>query len=151
MQNRFNVALRNLRLKSTPKRLAILEFLAKADTYVGPDEVWHSLQGTFARIGLPTVYRNLEELAAGGIISKVIHPNRQLYYHFCPNHDQHHHHFICLSCRRVEDVAFCGIDRLAQEVRERIGGEVLSHILQVNGLCHSCLTNSGAWTMGGAH
>lgn len=140
MSHRFSGILRTLRLKSTPKRLAILEFLAAADTYVSPEEVWSSLQGSFARVGLPTVYRNLEELASGGVISKVIHPNRQLYYYFCPNHDQHHHHFVCLSCRRVADVAFCGIDALEREVRERMGGTVLSHIMQVNGLCHDCLS-----------
>jgi Fe2+ or Zn2+ uptake regulation protein len=143
MSSPFRRALRDLRLKSTPQRLAILEFLAAASTYVSPEEVWHNIQATCVRVGLPTVYRNLEELANGGVISKVIHPNRQLYYFFCANHD-HHHHFICLSCRRVADVAFCGIDAVEQEVHEQIGGRVLSHIVQVNGLCQACLTTDAA-------
>lgn len=129
--------LKNLNLKSTPKRLAILRMLAEEETYISPEEIWRRLRGQFSRIGLPTVYRVLEELADGGVISKVIHPNRQLYYYFCTNR-QHHHHFICLSCRRVEDVEACGLERIEEQVKKRMGGTVLSHILQVNGLCREC-------------
>ncbi|HYS44652.1 MAG TPA: transcriptional repressor [Geobacteraceae bacterium] len=132
-----NQTLKSLNLKATPKRLAILGLLGEEMTYLSPEDVWHRLKGQFSRIGLPTVYRNLEELAAGGVVTKVIHPDRKLYYHFCPNRD-HHHHFICLACRRVEDVDICGLENIEREVGERIGGKVLSHLVQVNGLCRAC-------------
>ncbi len=131
--------LKSLNLKATPKRLAILALLGEAMTYVSPEEIWHQLKGEFGRIGLPTVYRNMEELAAGGVISKVIHPNRQLYYYFCPNR-VHHHHFVCLECRRVEDVDACGMEDIEREIGERLGGRVISHLVQVNGLCRDCST-----------
>ncbi len=67
-------ALKGLKLKNTPRRRAVLECLASATTYVSPDEVWQALQGRFSRLGLPTVYRIMEELAAGGLIDKVLHP-----------------------------------------------------------------------------
>ena len=98
MSHDFPSMLRDLHLKVTPRRLAILAALSAATTYVSPEEVQQKLQGESVPIGLPTVYRNLEELADGGVISKVLHPNRQLYYYFCPNRS-HHHHFVCLSCR----------------------------------------------------
>ena len=139
MTHDFPLMLKELQLKVTPKRLAILDFMALASTYVSPEEVRQKLRKKFASIGLPTVYRNLEELAAGGIISKIIHPNRQLYYHFCPT-IQHHHHFICLSCRRVEDLQICAVEGFEEEISGRIKGKVLSHILQVNGLCQGCST-----------
>ncbi len=132
-----NQTLKSLNLKATPKRLAILGLLGEEMTYLSPEDVWHRLKGQFSSIGLPTVYRNLEELAAGGVVTKVIHPDRKLYYHFCPNRD-HHHHFICLVCRRVEDVDICGLENIEREVGERIGGKVLSHLVQVNGLCRAC-------------
>src|ERR1035441_2318133 len=129
--------LKSIKMKATPKRMAILDILGKEMAYVGPEEVWLKMKGQFSRIGLPTIYRNLEELATCGVITKIIHPNRQLYYHFCPNHD-HHHHFICLACRRVEDVAVCSLEGIEREVANRIGGKVLSHLIQVNGLCRDC-------------
>ena len=137
MAHDFPMMLKELQLKVTPKRMAILDFLAGASTYVSPEEVRQKLQAQFTSIGLPTVYRNLDELAAGGIISKIIHPNRQLYYYFCPN-IHHHHHFICLSCRRVEDLQICTVKGFEEEIGGRIKGKVLSHILQVNGLCQGC-------------
>jgi len=137
MPLRHSQTLKSLNMKATPKRLAILTLLGQEMTYAGPEDIWHKLKGQFGRIGLPTVYRNLEELAARGVITKVIHPDRKLYYHFCPNRD-HHHHFICLACRKVEDVDACGLEEIEREIGERIGGTVISHLVQVNGFCRTC-------------
>jgi Fe2+ or Zn2+ uptake regulation protein len=130
--------LKQLNLKVTPKRIAIVELLMKEPGYLSPEEIWKKMKGQFSRIGLPTVYRNLEELAEGNIISKITHPNRQLYYFFCGN-NEHHHHFVCLSCRNVDDINFCAIHELRKEVKKKLNAQVLSHILQVNGLCKECL------------
>jgi Fe2+ or Zn2+ uptake regulation protein len=137
MTAQYGKTLKSLNLKATPKRLAILTLMGHEAAYISPEEIWLKLKSQFDRVGLPTVYRNLEELAAGGVITTVIHPNRQLYYHFCPNRE-HHHHFICVACRKVEDVDFCGLKNIEREVGEKIGGKVLSHVVQVNGLCRSC-------------
>ena len=138
MNEQHATTLKAVRMKATPKRLAILEVLQGENGYASPEELWQRLRGQFNRIGLPTVYRNLEDLAASGVISKVIHPNRQLYYYFCPNRD-HHHHFVCLSCRRVEDLPSCNLEPLERDISAKTGGKVLSHILQFTGLCGSCL------------
>jgi Fur family transcriptional regulator, ferric uptake regulator len=137
MLHDFPLILKDLRLKVTPKRLAILDFLARTGTFVSPEEVRQNLQEQFASIGLPTVYRNLDELASGGVIAKIIPPNRQLYYYFCSN-SNHHHHFICLSCGKVTDLHICAVKGLEEEINDQVGGKVMSHILQVNGLCRSC-------------
>lgn len=142
MSTSFSDSLRRVNLKSTPKRLAILGALADERAYASPEEIWQKLKESFSCIGLPTVYRNLEELAGAGMITKIIHPNRQLYYHFCTN-STHHHHFICVSCRKVEDVDFCGLDAVQNEIARRFGGKVLSHIVQVNGLCGDCSATAG--------
>jgi Fur family transcriptional regulator, ferric uptake regulator len=143
MDQRHAQALKDAGMKATPKRLAILDTLYAKSTYESPEELWKRLRDRFDRLGLPTVYRNLEELAASGVISKVIHPNRQLYYYFCPNRE-HHHHFVCLSCRKVADLPSCGIEALEREVSQKIGGKVLSHILQLNGLCGVCAEAGGS-------
>ncbi len=137
MDHDFPAMLKKLQLKVTPKRMAILDLLARSGSFVSPEEVRQKLQEKFASIGLPTVYRNLDELAAGGIIAKIIHPNRQLYYYLCPNSD-HHHHFVCLSCHKVMDLEICSVKELEDEIIDQIKGKVISHILQVNGLCGSC-------------
>jgi Fur family transcriptional regulator, ferric uptake regulator len=140
MLDEFPYTLKRLNLKITPKRVAILEILMKEPFYLSPEQIWKKMKKRFIKIGLPTVYRNLEELSERKVISKVTHPDRQLYYYLCQN-QSHHHHFICLSCRRVEDINLCGARDAEREVERKIGGKVLSHIMQVNGLCKKCLKN----------
>lgn len=137
MDSEFTGLLRGLNLKDTPKRRAILRILSRESVYVSPEDVWRRMKREFSQIGLPTVYRNLEELSERGALTKIIHPNRQLYYYFCPN-TGHHHHFICVSCQRVEDLKVCVLEELQEEIGDAIGGTVLSHIVQVNGLCGPC-------------
>ncbi len=129
---------RSLNLKATPKRLALLDILINETVYLSPEEIWEKMKRQFRRIGLPTVYRILDELSEGNIISKISHPNRQLYYFFCKN-ETHHHHFVCLGCRNVQDIEFCRLGELETKVRKELKGKVTSHILQVNGLCRGCL------------
>jgi len=131
----FPQILKNLQLKVTPKRLAILDIMLAAQTYLSPEDVQGELQQRdgSSKVGLPTIYRNLEELSAQGVISKILHPNRQLYYYFCPNRD-HHHHFVCLSCRIVQDIDYCG----CAEMSGHIDGQVELHIMQALGTCRRC-------------
>jgi Fur family transcriptional regulator, ferric uptake regulator len=140
MSDELTKSLKQLNLKVTPKRIAIIEILMKEPGYLSPEEIWRKMKRQFKRIGLPTIYRNLEELADGNIISKITHPNRQLYYFFCGN-NEHHHHFVCLSCRNVDDINFCAIHDLQKEIKKKLNAQVVSHILQVNGLCKECLKN----------
>lgn len=129
--------LKALDLKATPKRLAILDILSSEKVYLSPEDVWTKLKERFSAIGLPTVYRNLEELAGGGIIFKVIHPDRKLYYFFC-NNTSHHHHFVCTECRRVDDLSYCAFEEVEKEVSQNLNGTVSSHIMQVFGMCRRC-------------
>jgi Fe2+ or Zn2+ uptake regulation protein len=132
--------LKALHMKATPKRLAILEILAEASGYLGPEEVWQKMKTSFKSIGLPTVYRNLEDLSKGEVIIKVLHPDRKLYYFYCRNAG-HHHHFVCVSCRKVEDIQFCGMREIEDEVKNSLKGQVVSHLFQVYGFCNTCLKN----------
>lgn len=133
----YGDVLKQLKLKVTPRRVAMLTILAAEHAYASPEELWKKMKRKFGKVGLPTVYRILEELSEKGIVSKIIHPNRQLYYYYCGNAG-HHHHFICVSCRKVEDLNFCATKEIEKKVTRTLKGKVLSHILQINGLCGPC-------------
>jgi Fe2+ or Zn2+ uptake regulation protein len=107
--------------------------MLREEIFLSPEELREKLQRRGGSAGLPTVYRNLEELAGVGVLTKILHPNRQLYYYFCPNRS-HHHHFVCLDCRTVADIDFCGCAEMARQV----GGEVFSHFVQALGRCRRC-------------
>ena len=86
----FKSIFQDLGLKCTAKRLAIMAIVDQANTYLSPEDIWKEMQNKFDEIGFPTIYRNLEDLANAGIISTILHPNRQLYYYYCDNKKHHH-------------------------------------------------------------
>jgi Fur family transcriptional regulator, ferric uptake regulator len=131
----FKGLLKRLKLKVTSRRLAVLEIMASESVFLSAEQIWKKARGRVNNAGLPTVYRILEELVEGGVVARV-HGNRQLYY-YCSN-ERHHHHFVCVSCGKVEDVDACLIDVLEREVSERIKGTLLSHTIELGGLCQRC-------------
>jgi len=129
--------LKQLKLKVTPRRLEVMNCLGGAASYLAADEVWGQIRPRLGSIGLPTVYRILDELAEAGVITRIFLSDRKQYYFLCANQD-HHHHFVCESCRKVEDVDQCGLDHVSRDIARRSGGRVTSHILQINGVCGAC-------------
>jgi len=55
MDQSHALALKEARMKTTPKRLAILEMLDAESGYASPEELWKRLRDRFERLGLPTV------------------------------------------------------------------------------------------------
>ena len=129
--------LKQLKLKVTPRRQEVMNCLEGEGSYLSADEVWNRIKPRLGSIGLPTVYRILDELAVAGVITRIFLPDRKQYYFLCPNQN-HHHHFICESCRRVEDIELCGLDGVTRAIARNSGGRVTSHILQLNGMCGTC-------------
>ena len=129
--------LKQLKLKVTPRRQEIMNCLGGEESYLSAEEVWSRVNARLGSIGLPTVYRILDELAEAGVVTRIFLSDRKQYYYLCSNQG-HHHHFVCESCRRVEDVEQCGLDSVTRAFARRSGGRVTSHILQINGICGSC-------------
>ncbi|MBU4251777.1 MAG: transcriptional repressor [Candidatus Omnitrophica bacterium] len=124
--------------KITPKRKAIIELFSKKKSYLSPQEVLEKLTNNFPGISVSTVYRILEELQDAGILVKIGHEDRQLYYSLCRMPDQHHHHFICRKCRRVEEVDLCNFKEFERFISKNLDCKVENHSVQIGGLCSRC-------------
>lgn len=122
--------------KLTPRREAIIKLFIKADTHLSPEDVWNKLKKQFDRCGFPSVYRNLESLVECGILTRIQQFDRKKHYGVCTlPHDRHHHHIICVKCGKVEEITDCAIEN-----RKKINGyKVVSHFMQVDGVCAQCL------------
>jgi Fe2+ or Zn2+ uptake regulation protein len=130
--------LKKLQLKVTPKRLEVMRCLGDDPSFLSAEEVWQRLKQQFSQVGLPTVYRILDELTEAGVTTRIFMSDRKQYYFLCAN-QEHHHHFVCESCRKVEDVERCVLAGVASEIAQRSGARVTSHILQINGICAACV------------
>ena len=123
----------------TPKVRAVLELFLKCGCVLDPLEVQSRLQKQFNDVGLPTIYRILESLARCGILLPAANEDRQLRYFIC--HDieaEHHHHFICKKCGKVDEVNLCLMEQVSKYVNRHLKAKVESHFLQIEGLCAKC-------------
>ncbi len=90
-------------------------------------------------IGRATVFRTLDLLVSLKVLSRIHgieHGARCIRYTACE--PSHHHHLVCRSCGRVEEIRASGLEqRIAALARAR-GFEPLGHGLEVQGVCVDC-------------
>lgn len=125
-------------LKVTPKRKAVIALFLKNSRHMGPYDVFEHLRKKIVPLGLPTVYRILEELCGIGILTKVPSSDRQLAYVLCRMPEEHHHHFVCRKCHKVEEVEYCNFEAISALIKKKFGGIVEQHSLHMEGLCGRC-------------
>ncbi|MGL1932986.1 MAG: transcriptional repressor [Desulfotalea sp.] len=126
-------SLPNMRL--TTQRQVILEELSKVTSHPTANEVYDMVRLKLPKIGLGTVYRNLELMAEGGIILKLEGGGTQK--RFDANTEQHYH-IRCLNCGKVDDIKVDvqhQINTMAQKASEY---NVLGHKVEFNGICQNC-------------
>jgi len=123
----------------TPKVRAVLELYLQRESVLDPVQVQVGLHKRFKHVGLPTVYRILENLASCGILVTAANEDRQLRYFICRGIESgHHHHFICRKCGKVAEVNLCLMEEVSKYVKRHLKATVQSHFLQIEGLCAQC-------------
>ena len=123
----------NMRL--TAQRQLILEELAKVTSHPTANEVYDMVRKHLPRIGLGTVYRNLELMAASGIILKLEVGGTQK--RFDATTDLHYH-IRCVQCGKVNDIDIpvqSGINELASKMSDY---QILNHHIEFSGICKEC-------------
>ncbi len=137
-QEYLNILKKN-NLKITPKRSAIIDLFLNEQKFFTPREIWSSLQTDFNHLGLPTVYRILQQFQEIGLAVNFQNNDNQVYYYLCNNPgNSHHHHFICRNCRKVQCLDYCNFEVIKKTVQEQLNARVDEHFLQVEGLCSEC-------------
>ncbi len=123
--------------KITPRRQAIIGLFFNCEIHLTPEEVWKKLKKQFDRCGLPSVYRNLESLVNCGILTRIQQFDRKKHYSLCSaiHGDYHHHHITCIKCGKVDELKDCMIN----DTKKINGYKVVSHFVQLNGVCSACL------------
>jgi Fur family ferric uptake transcriptional regulator len=126
-------------LKATPRRRLVASFLLQQTEARTPDEVRTALRQRSGTLGLPTVYRILEELTRVGLLTRVELRDRNLRYAACrAEAGEHHHHIVCTKCGRVGTIAGCSFERQIRAAERHSGFRVTGHTLQAEGLCPQC-------------
>jgi Fur family ferric uptake transcriptional regulator len=124
----------NMRL--TSQRQVILEELKKVTSHPTANEVYDMVRKRLPRIGLGTVYRNLDLLAEKGIIKKLEVGGEQKRF---DGDTSPHYHIRCLRCNRVEDIFIERNMELEKNAASCCNYKILDHHVQFSGICSKCL------------
>ena len=120
----------------TRPREQISAILRREQRYLSAAEVHSLLRKGRAKVALSTVYRTLDLLEAKGEASSRVDEHGESTYVVCA--PTHHHHAICRTCGRVEEVACEAMERFAGELRSHHGFELDDHAMEFFGRCSAC-------------
>ncbi|MFN2490602.1 MAG: Fur family transcriptional regulator [Actinomycetota bacterium] len=124
-------------LKSTRQRAAIAGALENSDAFRTAQEIYDELRAAGERVGLTTVYRTLQALAATGRLDVLHNGDGEAIYRSCAS-DDHHHHLVCRSCGTSVEIGSEEVEDWAAQTAHRYGFTAVTHTAEVYGLCGPC-------------
>lgn len=124
--------------RSTPIRTTLLEILSKIKKPLTTQELLAALEKKGLKANKTTIYRQLETLKENHLVSEVHFNDRNTRYEISEN-NSHHHHLVCIKCKKVEDIALPeDLQHQEKMVWKKNKFKVLEHFLEFFGLCKNC-------------
>jgi len=122
-------------IRNSLQRQVILEELQREKSHPSAQEIFERVRHRLPKISLGTVYRNLEQLAAQGMIQKIEAAGGQRRF---DGELSEHYHVRCLYCGRVDDAPLPLLSRLNQAFGKMSEYTILGHRLEFVGICPRC-------------
>lgn len=129
-------------IRATRVRTGVVRVLGEFGHAASAPEILGRLKRSGIRCNKTTVYRDLELFERVGLVRRTSFRDGLARYEL--SSDAHHHHLVCVSCARVEDVSLdvseAELEKAGARVYRRNGFRILDHMLELFGLCHACDT-----------
>lgn len=123
--------------RSTRQREAIARALGDSDRFRSAQDLHEDLRRAGERVGLTTVYRELQKLSERGQIDALTDPAGETIYRRCKS-QHHHHHLVCRACGRSEEVASEEVEAWAKSAAAAHGFTSVTHVAEMYGVCAAC-------------
>ena len=128
--------IRDMGLKVTDQRLAILGVLSRGRAHVSAQEVFENVKPKYKEIGFATVYRFLKSLSEKQFVTEVRMGGFPARYELTPK--SHHDHLSCSVCGKIVEFQNSDIERLQLLVAKNNGFKLTGHVLELYGICPDC-------------
>lgn len=124
---------RQLNIKLTPQRIAILNYLKGNKSHPSAEDIYKAVQKQFPTMSFATVYNTLEALRNKGNIQELkIDSGKKRYDPDCSVH----HHLICTECKNILDIFKDFKLNLSDKLTD--GFELLGNSIEFFGICRNC-------------
>ncbi len=124
-------------VRATRQRAAITDLLEDVDEFRSAQELHDELRRRGEGIGLTTVYRTLQSMAAGGLVDTLRTDSGESVYRRCSQH--HHHHLVCRACGGTVEVQGGAAEKWAADVAREHGFSDVTHTFEIFGVCSGCV------------
>ena len=139
LDERLTEALRERGLRVTAQRIVINRVLHELYEHVTAEEMLQAVAERLPGVSLPTVYATLDLLEDLGQVRRVAIPGGPALY---DRRTVPHHHMVCRSCGRAEDIDVdIDLEGALRSARRR-GFESRDAQVLVSGLCAECATEA---------
>ena len=122
--------------RPTRQRAALADLMSTTSEFLGAQELHARLAERGEPVGLATVYRNLQAMAADGDVDVLRTDDGESVYRSCGT-DAHHHHLVCRECGRTVEVEGPAVEKWAAAVAREHGFSEVTHTIELFGTCTS--------------
>jgi Fur family transcriptional regulator, ferric uptake regulator len=139
LRERAAAQLRARQQRLTAGREQLIEVLAAADRPLTIPEILHRRRG----LAQSSVYRNLVVLEDAGVVHRIVTHDEFARYELADELTGHHHHLVCATRGRVEDVPATAaleksLDAAVARAARTSGFRTYHHRLDLVGVCSRC-------------
>jgi Fur family ferric uptake transcriptional regulator len=133
----FRAYLHEHRIKYTAARSKILDAVLTIGGHFEAEQVLEHLCKSDKPVGKATVYRTLPLLVDCGVLKQVRFDANRAHYEVAFG-EQPHDHMVCRRCGRIVEFDADEVVSLRERIAHRHQFHVVSHFLQLSGLCRDC-------------
>lgn len=131
----YSKVLKEHGLKPTKIRCLMLQVLDQNKSHITAEQLHKLIMVPLPSAGLSSIYRNLVQLFAAGLILKHQFDDLVVYE---LNLQEHHDHLICKICNSVEEFVDHEIELKQKSIAKKHGFKLLGHVLNLYGVCSKC-------------
>ena len=134
-KQRFLEFLEGKKLRMTEQRRAIIDTVFNTDEHFTAEQLLEWSRQKDKTVSRATVYRTLPLLTESGLVREMDFGKDYKFYD--PNYADHpnHNHIICQDCEKIVEFENDKIEKLEEEISQRLGFSLKSHRLQITGTC----------------
>ncbi|MBN2427911.1 MAG: transcriptional repressor [Deltaproteobacteria bacterium] len=128
-----------LRIKDyriTPQRLAILKTLASTRAHPSVEQIFDKVKVDFPTTSIATVYKTVSLLKDMGELIEFSFGEGS--NHYDGRSAVPHPHFICTSCRKIEDIDVPDLEMITEKLAEKENYQITAFQLNFYGKCPDC-------------
>lgn len=129
-------------VRATRQRAAIADLLENVDEFRSAQELHDELRRRGEGIGLTTVYRTLQQMAAAGVVDTLRTDTGESVYRRCS--EDHHHHLVCRACGSTVEIQGGDVEAWTADIARQHGFSDVSHTIEIFGVCGQCATTNGS-------